>query len=402
MREHKVLRAFLCAIALIFVLHQIYSSVYKPITTVSAEYASVIDGLNITGVIIREERIITNGKSGALHFLVSDGSRVSKNGVVADIYSSADTSVTVSRIAQINQRIADIEEMQGYNDVQAADLGLANNKVNVALNEMIRNSAAGNYSSAEQDTARLLTNINRRQMITGEQTDFSLQLDALRSELANLSASLPTPVGEITADTSGYFVSNVDGFETVLSCKDIENITPESIDSLQADDIPDGAIGKIVSGYEWYIAAKVSFNESLQYKQGDALTISTTLKSSPELSVRVERINVSEDSENAVLIFSCQQMNSELASMRTDSMKIIKNTYKGLKVPKKSLRVNDDGEPGVYVRSGITLKFVKVNVIHQTDDYIICEQQTSVDDVLRLYDEVVIKGKRLYDGKIVD
>lgn len=402
MREHKVLRAFLCAIALIFVLHQIYSSVYKPITTVSAEYATVIDGLNITGVIIREERIITNGKSGALHFLVSDGSRVSKNGVVADIYSSADTSVTVSRIAQINQRIADIEEMQGYNDVQAADLGLANNKVNDALNEMIRNSVAGDYSSAKQDSARLLTNINRRQMITGEQTDFSLQLDALRSEVANLSASLPEPVGKITADTSGYFVSNVDGFETVLSCKDIENITPESIDSLQADDIPDGAIGKIVSGYEWYIAAKVSFNESLQYKQGDNLTISTTLKSSPELSVRVENINVSEDSENAVLIFSCQQMNSELASMRTDSMKIIKNTYKGLKVPKKSLRVNDDGEPGVYVRSGITLKFVKVNVIHQTDDYIICEQQTSVDDVLRLYDEVVIKGKRLYDGKIVD
>ena len=87
--------------------------------------------------------------------------------------------------------------------------------------------------------------------------------------------------------------------------------------------------------------------------------------------------------------------------MRNGKMTVIKNTYSGLKLPKKALRVQD-GKTGVFVRSGATLKFVTVNVIYSTDEYIICEQQTSNDDVLRLYDDVVVKGKRLYDGKIVD
>ena len=42
-----------------------------------------------------------------------------------------------------------------------------------------------------------------------------------------------------------------------------------------------------------------------------------------------------------------------------------------------------------------------VNVIYSTEDFIICEQKRSEDTVLRLYDEVVVKGKGLYDGKIV-
>ena len=61
-----------------------------------------------------------------------------------------------------------------------------------------------------------------------------------------------------------------------------------------------------------------------------------------------------------------------------------------------------DGKTGVFVRSGMTVKFVGVNVIHRTDEYIICEQEVSNDTVLRLYDDVVVKGKRLYDGKIIE
>ena len=82
-------------------------------------------------------------------------------------------------------------------------------------------------------------------------------------------------------------------------------------------------------------------------------------------------------------------------------MTIINSTYSGLKLPAKALRLQDD-KPGVFVRSGMTIKFVGVNVIYRTDEYIICEQQVSNDDVLRLYDDVVVKGKGLYDGKIVD
>lgn len=400
MGEHKALKVFLCIIAVVFVIHQVYASVYKPITTVRAEYHTVTEGIEISGVIIREEKVITSDISGALHFVLSDGERVAKDGTVANIYSSADASVTVSRIEQLKSRIADIEEMQGYNDVEAADITLANTKVNNALNQFVRDCAAGRFSLAEQDSNELLTNINRRQMITGEQTDFSARLNELKAELDSLNASLPQAIGHITTDKSGYFVSGVDGYENTLLCSNIENITPEFLDSLKPSQVEANAIGKIVSGYTWYIAANISVNDSLKYKTGDSLKIDTSIKSCPQLDVTVERINASSAGDLATIIFSCQQMNSELATMRKGKMTVIKNTYSGLKIPSKSLRVQD-GKTGVYVRSGQAVKFVTVNVIYRTDEYIVCEQQTSNESVLRLYDEVVVKGKRLYDGKIV-
>ncbi len=401
MREHKALKIILCIIAVVFVAHQIYSSAYKPISTVSAESYTAIDGLNINALIIREEKIITSNTSGALHFVLSDGERVSKDGTIANIYSNAEASVTVSRLAQLEDRIADIEQMQNYNDVEATDITLINNKVDSSLNKLLRGVATGNFSSVESDSAELLNNIIRRQMITGEQTDFSAKLEELKTERDALNSSLPQPIGNITANESGYFVSGVDGYENVVSCDDIDKLTPEYFDGLKSGAIPNDTIGKIVSGYSWYIAAKVSLSDSLKYEVGDNLILKTALKSSPELDVTVEKINQSKSDDTAVLIFSCRQMNSELATIRKGSMTIINSTYTGLKLPIKALRFQDD-KTGVYVRSGTTLKFVAVNVIYRTDEYIICEQQISNDTVLRLYDDVVVKGKRLYDGKIVD
>ncbi len=401
MGEHKALKVILCIILVVFIGNQIYSSVYKPITTVSAEHYTATEGFKIQGIVIREEKTITSNHSGAMHFVLGSGERVAKNGVIANIYSNADTSVKVNRIEQLKQRIADIEEMQGYNDVEAADISLVNNKVNGSLNAMIRGVATGDFSSFEADSAELLTNISRRQMITGEQTDFSVRLNELKAELDGLNASLPQPVGNITTDVSGYFVSSVDGYESVLSCDNIDNVTPEYIDQLKPESISNTAVGKIVSGYTWYIAAKVDISESLKYKVGDKLTLKTTIKSTPELYVKLEKINTSENTDTAVMIFSCQQMNSELASIRKGALTIINSTYSGLRIPTKSLRVQE-GKTGVYIRSGMMVKFVEVKVIYRTDEYIICEQEISNDQVLRLYDDVVVKGKRLYDGKVID
>ena len=234
----------------------------------------------------------------------------------------------------------------------------------------------------------------------GETADFSSQLAALKSELASLSSSLPAAKGTIRAEKSGYFVSKNDGYEQSLTADILDTLTPEKLDSVKSAETPADVIGKIVSDYEWYIAARVSINESLKYKEGDSLTVYTSVKSYPQMPVTVKKINISESSSSAVLIFECSDMNSELASMRTGPMTVVKKEYSGLKVPKSALRVVDS-KRGVYVLTGMQIKFVKVNVLFSNDSYMICEKQTDDENVLRLYDEVVTRGKNLYDGKIV-
>ncbi len=402
MKEGRIIRIFLIILLAVFVIHQLYSSLYSPITTQSAEYYTATDGINVVATIIRKEEIIKGNGNGALHFVTPDGSRVSKGGKVAEIYDNAEASITVSKIDAINKKIADIKEISGYNDVAAADLELVNSRVKTALNNLIYSCASNNFSEASSFADEFLSAVNKKKFITGETDDFSAQLSELKSGLNSLKAKLPSPKGSITAKKSGYFVSAVDGYETKLSPDDIGKITPEYLSSVKPDSVSDNAIGKIVSDYEWYIAAVVSLNDSLKYKEGDTLTVKTSIRNNPTLNVTVEKINVSSDSDNAAVILACQEMNSDLASMRTGNITLVNNEYSGLKLSKKSLRVVK-GQTGVYVVSGLSIKFVKVNVIYTTDDYIVCEQTTTNDsDVLRLYDEVIVKGKNLYDGKIIN
>ena len=400
MKGTTVLKGFVILLIAVFAVHQAVSSLYKPVKTETAVFSDMSDGLNITGVIIRNETLVSAGDSGVLHFIIGDGNRVAKDGVIANIYDSESASIILERIDSVNGKIADIEEMLSYNNLEAADLDMINAKVHQNLNNLIICGGNGNYDAFSDKSDELLSAYNRRQAAMGETADFSAQLTALKAEKDQLAASLPAAKGTLRAEKSGYFVSKADGYETVLTCENPESITPEYLNGIKAETVTENTVGKIVSDYEWYIAAEVSVNESLNFKEGDALTIYTSVKSYPKLPVTVKKINISESSGGAVVLFACNDMNSELASMRTGPMTVVKKEYSGLKVPTSARRVVNS-KLGVYVLTGMQVKFVEVKVLFTDGDYMICEKQTSDGNVLRLYDEVIVKGKNLYDGKII-
>lgn len=397
MKGSSFLKAFLILLAAVFIINQLIASLYNPIKTENAVYYTATDGFNITGVIIRNETLVSYDGGGVMHFVVSDGNRVAKNGVIANVYDNENDSIEVTERQALEKKISEIEEIIGYNDIGAANLDLINAKIDDRVDDLIYSASAGNYSTVNTASADLLTAILRRQAAMGESTDFKARLDTLKSQL---SASLPNAKKQIFSDRSGYFVSTTDGYEKIFSGKDVSEITPELLERAEAEKYGDNVIGKIVSDYEWYIAAKISINDSLNYKEGDSLNITTSVKSSPSLSVTVKKINISESTSQAVVLFACNEMNSELATMRSGPMTVVKAQYSGLRVPRSALRVVDSVR-GVYVLNGMQISFVPVNMIYSNDSYIICEKQTDGDKVLRLYDCVVVKGKKLYDGKIV-
>lgn len=403
MLKNRFVRIALIILLTVFLVHQIYSAVYSPITTESAQFVTETDGISFTGMIIRNEIVIDKSSSGVMHLRVSDGERVAKNGTIADIYSKERDSLTVSEIEEIKKKISDIETIQSYNDLAAVDINLLDSKITNTLGNMLFLSANGNFSSSREGEFELLTMMNRKEMVIGNNTDYTQQLTDLEDKLSSLEDSLSEPMNKITAVSSGFFVSQVDGYEMVLSADNLDRYTPEFMDTL----IPEqsntkGKIGKIVSDYTWYIAADMTANQSLSYKAGDNVIIKTQLKSNPYINVVVEQINLSDDRERAVILFSCQEMNAELATMRTGAMTVINGQYEGLKIDKGALRVNDN-QTGVYIISGMELKFVTVKVLYQTEYYVICQKADASENTeLRLYDKVVVRGKNLYDGKIIN
>ena len=400
MKSSKVFKVILGMIVAIFIINQLVSSLYMPIKTENAVFFTANDGFKITGHIIRNETYVTAKTDGVLHFVTEDGSRVAKDGVIANVYSSANASITVSEIDVLKSQIADIEDILSYNDIEAANLDLINDKISTSLGDFIFEGASGNFKNADELSKELLAANNRKQVALGVATGLTERLETLKSQLAKLENSLPSVKGSILAKESGYFVSKTDGYENVFPNEDLNQITPEFLSSVEPKEKGKNVIGKIVSDYEWYIAAVLPLNDSLKYKEEQELKIVTTIKSSPTLSVTVKQINISEETENAVIIFACNDMNSELATIRTAAMTVVDKEYSGLRVPKKALRVLDS-QKGVYVQSGMQISFVPVQIVYRQDDYIICEKKNENGNFLKLYDKVVVKGKNLYDGKIV-
>ena len=65
MKSEKVLKFFVVLLIAVFFVHQAAAAVYKPISTESATYYTAADGLNITGLIIRNETLV-NRKAAEL------------------------------------------------------------------------------------------------------------------------------------------------------------------------------------------------------------------------------------------------------------------------------------------------------------------------------------------------
>lgn len=398
-RSRRIIEIAVVLLAVSFFAYQFFTSYYSAITTESAVYFEHSQGVELNGTIIRSEHLVQISDDGTLHFIISDGERVAKGGTIAQVFTDDKASAAATRIAEIDEQLSAIEEIEGYNNTAAVDMSIINTKINEYLEEFLYCVSDNDFDNVIKIKSELLTALTRKQAATGEETDFTKVKEELNSERASLLSVMGNPKSECIADYAGYFVSATDGYEGVLSSEDLTVYTPEYLQTLKSKNNGGNIIGKIVNDYKWYIVATIPLSDSMFYKNGD--TVKLEIEAADQtVTATVERVNFSKDSDTAAIVLSCNEMSSELASMRSGKMVIIKDEYSGLRVSAKAVR-RVDGISGVYVVSGIEIKFVAIEILYSNDEYAICKLNTSDESQLRLYDEVVVKGRGLYDGKII-
>ena len=62
-----------------------------------------------------------------------------------------------------------------------------------------------------------------------------------------------------------------------------------------------------------------------------------------------------------------------------------------------------DGQRGVYVKYGNLQRFLKITTLYENDSYILIPDNGKVgtDNEVRLYDEIIVQGTNLQDGKLL-
>ena len=100
-------------------------------------------------------------------------------------------------------------------------------------------------------------------------------------------------------------------------------------------------------------------------------------------------------------LLKCNLMNKKYAVLRKNPVKLIFNTYTGYQVNNKAVR-EINGQKGVYVLNGNIVKFKKINIVYSDSEYSICSVPDGESGYLKQYDEIIVEGTDLYDGKILD
>ena len=392
------------------------------IVTETAYHAKAYDIVESKAIVARSEEYLQTGTPGVLVYDVSDGDKVTADGVVATAYASQDD---VSALQQIKALDAQIEYLKSLSEVNSsANVGIdtINSQINERLTAVLKSVNARDFSNIRTAEDNLLTSILRKQILTGEQGDLSVKISELTAQRDSISAG--ASIGTVKAGSAGYFVSKVDGYEKTFDVTKLDEVTAEDIDNAAASDInPDDYIGKIINDVNWYLLCPVTQDQATALSHADQ-NIKIRLPSAVdgEIPAKIAHVNNLTNSDRAVAVIQCNYMNDALSKLRRENIEIIVNEYEGLKISKSALHddditytVTDDAGndtqktervQGVYVAYGAELVFKQVAITYAGDEYIICNEEPEPGVLLNgttvsLYDKVVVEGGNLFNGKII-
>ena len=111
-----------------------------------------------------------------------------------------------------------------------------------------------------------------------------------------------------------------------------------------------------------------------------------------------------ENASQTAIIMKCSRVNSKLIGMRHIVADIEINSYLGLKISPAAVRFTEEGS-GVYVLEGGRVQFKNIDILYEDEDFVLCriveEHEENAGNPLLIFDEVIIEGVDLYDGKII-
>ena len=116
-------------------------------------------------------------------------------------------------------------------------------------------------------------------------------------------------------------------------------------------------------------------------------------------------LDVSEEEEKVVLVFSCNRLLDGKAFDRVISVNIDIESVSGIYVPKEAVEFLD-GQRGVYVLKGSVVKFRAIDVIYERSGYYLVngefDDSKSEYTYLTTNELIIMNGQNLFDGRILD
>ena len=428
----KISSIAVAILLLIYVGYQIYRSQYTGFKTETAMYADLSASIDTTGFIIHNEELVYSRYDGVLNYTLDDGEKTAFGGTVAELYPAEEDAAAHNRMLRIDEELTRLAVLENPTEVASSNPKNIGSQINKTVTGLLSDLKSGAFSSISNDKNDLYLLMGQKQIVTGaeDSASYVAHIENLKSERATLETTTSSSTGTVTSPASGYFIHTVDGYENAVDTDDVEQLTVSDVRALEEGEAGSNAdstvIGKVAKEFNWYIACIIDENDLVRLDRTTNVQVEMPFATAETIPAEVVKINRDEASGDAVVILKCSYMNTDLAAARKEPLRIDLQSYAGVLVNEKAIHFADvtvtdtdtDGNvtehveqnvKGVYIKSGSRVRFVQVFSDATIDGYAVCKlnlsssekEQLVTSRTIQLYDEVIVEGTDLYDGKML-
>ncbi len=402
-RLARVLLALLAVIIVVFCVYQVarMRSHQKMLHTQTAINRTVSRTISTDGFVLRAESVIPYRGSGAVVPVAANGSKVAIGDTVAKSYPSAEAAADSVAYAGLEEALRYYTEIASYSgNTVSVGMELYDQNIVTRLLQFENALEQSTLSELSSVSKALGAEITKKQIAVGKQVNVDEAAAALEEQMDALAPSLKGCT-EISAVKAGFYMNETDGYESAGDYQNVLDIKPAGVRRLlNAAPAPteNDRVGKLITEFNWYLVCVLPETEAKELKIGRSVNVSFT-ESGGSLDMLVKSIN-SDENGDAAIVFVSDRMDAQLAQLRLEKIKICTETYSGYAVDRSAVRTVD-GELGVYIQLGSVIRFRKIEVVY-SDDTVILASNKEESGYLRLYDEIIVEGTDLSDGKIID
>ena len=427
--------AALCCFAVYYIFKQVIGFSRETVETEFAMPVTYENTLSATGYIVRSESVLKTDLHGAILATVSDGEKVSAGMEVANVYQDfADTTVK-ARMDEIDRKVRILESSTVDQEYFSADVAKLEKDKNETLDTVRKSKSQNDLSDCVNRKTELLVRLNKLSAVKNG-TSFDEEIQKLEKERVHLTASAGNSYNRIFSASSGYYYSVVDGYENTLLPSELSELDYNgfyaAMDSSPDETLLTGNAGKIVTDSRWYVLCALPRSSTAGFETGKNYTVIFPYAQGVSLKMKLFRMISETDRTEDILILTSNDMPEGFSYTRMQKVQIVSLQVEGLKIPRSAIRMLPDGTKGVYVLTGDKVIFKRAEEIYRIDEsYIIryeSDEEKNADALendaageeaeksgenadngenttetqypyLSLYDNVIVGGKMLYDGK---
>ena len=375
-----------------------YRYFYRPIAVSVAYTGQITDSISVTGWVIRQEKPLPE-TSGTLLRQVQEGEKVHAGQTVAMAYADKGALEVVKELEDAEMKLQQLQfARNSYLDSDAALK--VDSDISDSIYKLRAATVDGDYSTAGDCLSAVKTAVLKRSYSYESLEQIDTEIRGTQADIASLQGQL-SGASAIRSDSGGYYSGSTDGCEELLNPEFLKDLTPSRLKTVSAGTAVKNA-GKIITDSTWYYTADLPAESARKLTVGQEVTLRLSMGLKQDTPAYVYFISPDEDGHVAVVL-SCTRYISQVTLLRRQQGQILLREYKGVHVPSSALRMDEEGNLGVFCQVGAYAYRKPVVLVYRGEGFCLVDSAEGAAGirVLRQGDLVISTSEKLTDGMIL-